>query len=138
MGKVAVAGRRGEPAAEDATVCAIRVAIFKPGCWALCKCQAGMCGAADCDGMGIFDAEDNQLCSFGPEFRAVHEPVTEVWPIGGLVVYKIPNAQRQTQDANLRAVNELLNRKNATFWGSAEAGIPNLDTKEQIREATNE
>ncbi len=111
--------RRGEPTTSDAAASAMRVAVFRPGCRALCKCQAGMCDEADCNELGVFDDQDEQLCSFGPEFRAANEAATEAAPIGGLVIYKIPGARQNTQDTNVRAVQEI-NRRNAEFWSVPE------------------
>jgi hypothetical protein len=110
------APRRGEAMVTDAAASGgMRVAIFKPGCRALCKCQAGMCDEADCDELGVFDDQDEQLCSFGPEFRAANEAATESAPISGLVIYKMPHSRQRTQDANERGVRAI-NRRNADFW----------------------
>jgi hypothetical protein len=111
--------RRGEPGVTNDAAQAMRIAIFKPGCRAMCKCAAGLCSEEDCNEMGIFDANDEQLCSFGPEFRAADEPATATMPVGGLVVYRIPNARQNTQDANVQAVREL-NRRHREFWAVPE------------------
>ena len=78
-----------------------------------------MCDEADCNELGVFDDQDEQLCSFGPEFRAANEAATEAVLIGGLVIYKIPGARQNTQDTNVRAVQEI-NRRNAEFWAVPE------------------
>ncbi len=111
--------RRGEPMTTDAAASAMRIAVFRPGCRALCKCQAGMCPPEECDEMGIFSEEDEQLCSFGPEFRAANEPATEANLVGGLVVYRIKGARQNTQDQNVLAIRDL-NRRHREFWAVQE------------------
>lgn len=113
--------RRGEPTTTDAAANAMRVALFRPGYSAACKCSTGACSEQDCDELGIFDENNKHVFSaHGRDYRAANEPSTEN-KAGGLVVYKMPGATRD-EDRLLQLRDALveLNRKNAEFWATPE------------------
>jgi hypothetical protein len=111
---------RGETLDVSPTVAkACRKGLHPPDHTALCKCGAGECAFEDCAELGIFDAAGNHIASyFGRQYRATYEEPTQTSQ-GGLTVYAIPNAQKNTRDANVRAMSEI-NRRNAEFWKVAE------------------
>jgi hypothetical protein len=112
--------RRGEVQTSDtaAALPAVRVAIFGHDATSACKCSlVKNLDRQDCDEIGVFDKDNEHICTFhGREFRATTEPPTAEFPIGGLVIYRVPGGEEGTRDRNIVWAAET-NRRHADFWG---------------------
>lgn len=75
---------------DGAATGSLKVAAFKPGTRAICRCQNGECAPAQCDQLYVLDGDDTRLATFhGAGWRA-HSDANNP-----LVVYRMA----ATQDA---------------------------------------
>jgi hypothetical protein len=98
-------------AATPSAANALRVAAFKPGTRAQCKCAAGECSQDKCDALYVMDEAGNRLATFhGKGWRALSDESNP------LTVYRMPNSA--TQDASKAPLTLAgLNRINREFYG---------------------
>jgi hypothetical protein len=103
---------------------ALRVALFKPGTRAICKCAAGDCAPDQCDALYLIDSDDNHIATFhGSQFGAANETDSEGSGVSGLCVYRTPQATRDDNRLlRLRDALVKMNEQNATFWADRSVG----------------
>jgi len=91
----------------------LKVAAFKPGSRAQCKCAAGECKESECDALYVMDEAGNRLATFhGAGWRALSDASNP------LVVYRMPGSA--TQDAGKRLTLAGLNEINRAFYARPE------------------
>jgi hypothetical protein len=104
----------------------LRVAIFRPGAVAMCRCmwEEGL-KPEDCDALYVGAPSGDHIATFwGKGYRAISKEATANGP-GGLCVYRMPGAKASQSEAptNDSATQESmsdrlkeLNRRNAEHW----------------------
>lgn len=104
----------------------LRVAIFRPGTQAVCRCEAEGTDPAQCDALYVVDPDAGHFATFwGSEFRAAQTDATSAYP-GGLCIYRMPQSASATQDARGKdgSFAATLNDKHAAFWAAPKDSEP--------------
>lgn len=86
----------------------LKIAAFRPGSRAQCKCSLGECSEAACDGLHVFDQAGTKVATFhGSNWRAYADASNP------LVIYQISNVSGSpTKDAD----EPLTHRINRDFY----------------------
>jgi hypothetical protein len=90
----------------------LKIAAFRPGSRAQCRCSLGECSEAACDGLHVFDQGGTKLATFhGANWRAYSDASNP------LVIYQLPSGSSPTKDAGQKPLTLAdLNRINREFY----------------------
>jgi hypothetical protein len=108
-GKKIIDTHPSRDAASPGAAVSLKIAAFKPGTTAACKCASGACKPSECDELWISDEQGTKIaCFYGRDWRAVSDAS------GLLTVFRMPAGT--TQDASKRLMLSELNQIHREFY----------------------